>query len=140
MTTKNLTSKPLTKVQVDYAVDRMATILNQRLQASIAHLKAPAVVVPNIPWDEAITAITSGKAKMKPVGELDTHTQLRNAYTYPEYTKKLAAYRKDKELYDKACEILQKPIHIAHRMAMDKLMMSNAEAALEVIEWFAQGK
>ena len=140
MTTKNLTSKPLTKVQVDYARSRMNTILDQRLQASIAHLKAPVVVGLSIPWPDALAAIIAGKAKLKPTAQLDNHTYLRNAYTYPEYEKKLAAYRKDKELYDKACEILHKPIHSAYRLAMDKLMMSNAEAAVEVIEWFAQGK
>jgi hypothetical protein len=118
----------------------MNTILDQRLRGAVAHLKAPPVVALAIPWDDALAAIVSGKAKLKPAAELDSYTQLRNAYLFPEYEKKLAAYRKELDLFTRACEIIQKPIKAAHRMAMDKLMMSNAEAALEVIEWFAQGK
>lgn len=138
MATPNTFSKPLTKAQADYAMNRLGTILKQRLTTVIEGIQEPVAVI-SMTHEQKYAAIVSGKANLMPVDDVQ-HTYLTSAYTYPQYDAALKLYNVQNAKYKLECTKLQKPVLAAYRVAMDTLMLGNAEAALEVLERFAAGK
>lgn len=132
------TNRPLTKTQLNYAIDRLNGALNTRLEKAIAHLTVPASVSP-LTAEEKYSQIVTGKAKIMPLAEI-RHNYLLASYRYPAHEAKEKTAAAARTKYAEDCAKAQKPVHAAYRAAMDTLVMGSAEAALAVVEAFAAGK
>lgn len=133
------TTRPLTKVQLEYATQRLGVAMEARLTKACEKLIKP-VPIPSMENTEMYAHIISGKAKVKSFEQLNNYMSGFNAFTYPEHDKKIAVYQKAKMKYEADCEKAVAPIKAAHRMAMDALVMGNAAEALQIVEDFASGK
>lgn len=131
--TKAAGDKPLTKTQADYAINRIATLTDQRIAKLRAATPFPTATAYN--FKQKLEMIRKGQAKLKPNEHLASYTDLVDAYEYPdsEYTEQLKA----KKAYERKIEPQIATIRKESQAVIDKLMMAGAQEALDALSAYA---
>lgn len=119
--------KAMTITQVKHLEKRTHDIVVRAVRAFESTLPESAKL---LTLEQKLTAIRTGKAKLRPtVGE---YTHLPNAFTYAEETKAIAA----NEAREKKVNAYRAELEKQRRQVLDRAVLGDANAALSALESF----
>lgn len=133
------TNRPLTKTQLDYALNKLTDAYDTRCAKAVENVAHPGPA-PALTAADKYKLIASGKAKLLPYNENDRYPSLYMAYSYPDFEAAQKKHSAASTVYAQKCAQAQKPVLAQYNAAKDTLVMGSAEAALAVVEAFAAGK
>jgi hypothetical protein len=95
---------------------------------------------PQLTFEQKYELIATGKAKLRPLSKVYSHTDLEDAYIYPSF--EAATKEADREItqHEIAIEKISAPIRKQQNNVLDRIIMSGGEEAMQAIEAFASGK
>jgi hypothetical protein len=133
-------TKPLTKTQAEYAKARVTTLTDQRINALKAEAAASISVArpPTLTFSDQYALIAAGKAKLRPLGDIGSYTDLNDAYTYPTHEAQEVAYHKAIAARDRKLKPKIDKIRKEAQTVIDKLVMAGADEALAALNAYAE--
>ncbi|WP_137924633.1 hypothetical protein [Cupriavidus sp. 2SB] len=129
----------LTKAQLAHACMRLNQAAEKRIAEAVPHI-GPKPALPGISFAEQCDQIRTGKAKLRPQGELNSYTDLKDAYTYPAHDKAVTVAKKAIATWEAAHRKITERVHAERDRVLDKIMLSDAEDALAHIDAFSGAK
>ena len=118
----------LTKKQLDWLEGRTRVIIEEQLRK----YKATLPELPVFGFAEKVAAIRAGKAKLRPTAEMNSSTDLEDAYTYPTAAPILKKHTERREKIRAYEDALQ----VARNHLLDKVIMGDAKDALAALVSF----
>jgi len=146
--------RPLTKMQADHAIRRLAEakvkLETKAREVFLAKNPEPKFELeqPEQPSGiKKLDLIYAGKAKLKPRKEVTYYTDFHEAFVYPDFEKAMKDFEAKRDLankiqveHAKRLTAALKPIEIRFNAAVDAIMLGDAEQAMAIVERFAQGR
>lgn len=129
----------LTKQQIEHAAMRLNQAAEKRIAVQTGKLD-PAPLEPKLTFDEKCSLIRAGKAQLKPQNQLQSYTDLVDAYSYPTHAKAVEAFKKKKAAHTAAIQKVTERVIAERDRVLDKIMLGVAEDALAAIDAFSTAK
>lgn len=145
---KTVNRRPLTQNQISHAVRRLRESQNAQINSILTRFKAPEPFkLPKLTPAQLYRGIASNKMRLRPLKELEGMKQhytlfeaLQLAFADPATVTKLKIYEAAQAKHLDAVAHEKKMIDIRFNKALDALMLSDADKAMQIIEDFGTGK
>ena len=123
----------MNKQQTDYAFDRINTI---RARKALAFASTLPQAPKSLSFEEQYAEIKNGKAKLKPLADLKSYTDLRDAYVYESDKKRDEVMKANKP----KVEAYGKKINAAVQKLKDDIVFIKLEDVQKSIDEFEKAK
>jgi hypothetical protein len=129
----------LNKMQLDHARTRLTAAANAKTEALSAKQLGPKPDVPSLGFKDKIALIRSGVAKLLPDVQLNSYTDIDDAYEYPGFTKEKAKADERVKVWEAKRSAIAAKVNAEKAHVEDQLILSgDADQALSLLEAFAK--